>query len=211
MCRPIKFIHLWITLLSTVIAATLTGCGLFNPPLAENPTEVSQGIIKTFGAQLTETALFTTPSNTPTNTALPPTATITTTPTETATITQTHTPRPTLTPLPPRTGCQVLSIEPRAKTRMGPRNDFDAIWILKNTGFEDWDPEEVDFRYIRGYQFQKRHDVFTLPDTVEPQETIEIRIDMVAPAEAGEYTALWGLMHEDGWLLCAVLMDFIIE
>ena len=186
-----------------VIFVTTLGCSLPFQPFEEHPTEVSQNVILTFSALVTETAEKITPTHTPTITPIPPTTT------STATATQTATARPTLTPLPPKTGCQLISQTPRGKTRVGPREDFDAIWRIQNSGYAEWDKDEIDFRYLRGTKLQKRIDVYILPNNIEPQDTLDIRVDMVAPAEPGEYTSVWGLMDGDK-LLCAVMIDIIV-
>lgn len=199
--KPLRNKQLLSVLLIFMI---LLGCRLPTQQIEEHPTEIAQGVILTFSAQVTETAEKITPTSTHTLTPIPPTATVT------ATVTQTATARPTLTPLPPKTGCQLISQTPRGKTRMGPREDFDAIWTIQNSGYAEWDNDEIDFRYLRGTKLQKRTDVFVLPGNVKPQDTVDIRVDMVAPAEPGEYISVWGLMDGDR-LLCAVTIDILVE
>lgn len=186
-----------------VVFVMILGCSLPFQPIEVHPTEVSQNVILTFSALVTETAEKITPTHTPTITPIPPTTT------STATATQTATARPTLTPLPPKTGCQLISQTPRGKTRMGPREDFDAIWRIQNSGYAEWDKDKIDFRYLRGTKLQKRTDIFILPKNIKPQDTLDIRVDMAAPAEPGEYVSVWGLMDGDR-LLCAVMIDIII-
>lgn len=199
-----KLSKFYRSILVLAVFVTILGCGLPFQPIEEHPTEVSQNIVLTFSALASETAEKITPTDTPTITPIPPTAT------STATTTQTATPRPTLTPLPPKTGCQLISQIPRGKTRMGPREDFDAIWRFQNSGYTEWDKEKVDFRYLRGAKLQKRVDVYVLPNNIKPQGTLDIRVDMVSPAEPGEYTSIWGLMDGDR-MLCAVMIDIIVN
>jgi hypothetical protein len=201
MKKPIHF-KTFFTLL--LILFSIISCSLPGPKTVEKPTDISQGIVKTFSAQISATATHATPTSTVTDTPIPPTLTVSLTPTNTAT------PRPTLTPLPPQTGCQVNHQSPYYKQHFGPGADFDATWTLENTGFESWDPDTVDFRYLRGYKFQKNTDIFNFKSAVRPQNTVDIRVDMLAPRETGEFTSVWALM-DNGNLLCAVMIDLIIS
>jgi hypothetical protein len=149
-------------------------------------TQVQQ----TVAAGLTETALAM------------PTSTVTLTPTETATPepTATNTLVPTLPVYNTPTlssGCAIVSYAPEAGTRFKIGTDFDGRWELKNTGDDDWEAGEVAVKYLSGTEFQTKKDAVYSKEDVEPKHTTEFVVDMVAPKEAGHYTAAWALMHDD--------------
>lgn len=185
---------------------TILACSIPSPRQSINgsPTEVAKDIILTFSALTTQTAEHIPPTFTSTHTSIPSTTTWT------PTIAQTATPRPTLTPLPPKTGCELVSQTPRGWTTMGPRWDFDAIWTIKNAGLFTWDKDEVDFRYIHGEKMQKRSDVFVFSSDIKPGDSVDIRLDMVAPEAPGKYTGVWGLVNK-GTVQCYYSINIIVE
>lgn len=196
----------------TIQSAAITGvfiillaCSIPSRQSINNrPTEVGKDIILTFSALATETVEHIPPTFTPTSTSIPSTETFI------PTITQTYTARPTLTPLPPKTGCELISQTPRGWTTMGPRWDFDAIWTIKNTGLFVWDKDEVDFRYIHGEKMQKRMDVFIFSSDIKPGDSVDIRLDMMAPEAPGKYSSVWGLVNK-GTVQCYYSINIIVE
>lgn len=100
---------------------------------------------------------------------------------------------PVVTPNPPTTNttCEILSAVPN---RMPLRGDFDAVWTVKNTSGKTWDANSVDFKYVSGTKMHKYASIFDLPQTVKSGETVKIIVDMLAPDQAGIYTANWALV-----------------
>ena len=87
-----------------------------------------------------------------------------------------------------------VTIEDRAN--LEPGQAFTKTWRLRNMGECIWgDDYQVVFR--SGYQMSAP-DVINLPEDVEPGETVDISIDMIAPESTGIYTGYWMLRDEDG-------------
>ncbi len=92
--------------------------------------------------------------------------------------------------------CSVTT-SPSAYTEFPLGADFDASWKIKNTGTEAWDKAAVDYKHYSGTEMQKYEKAFDLPSTVDPDGTITLVVDMVAPNTAGTYTATWALVNGD--------------
>ncbi|NPV87669.1 MAG: hypothetical protein HPY45_16850 [Anaerolineae bacterium] len=133
--------------------------------------------------------------------ALPPTQTaapsLSATPLKTSTIAFT----PTRTKLPDYR-CELYDQTPRNGSSLLPNADFDGRWIVKNTGAKTWQAGEVVFRYISGYEFQKRYGELAI-GVVKPNKTAKIIVDMLMPLEPGVYKALWGItLEKDDSIIC---------
>ncbi len=105
-------------------------------------------------------------------------------------------PTPTNTPIPDLPDgyrCKIVSSSPQYGDSYLPNADFDGRWKIKNTGTETWEPGDVDYRFLSGAKLYARENVYDLPGTVAPDETIEIIVDMRAPATLGSYNSTWGL------------------
>lgn len=152
----------------------------------------------TAGAAQTQTAVL-----------IPATPTLTFTPT----VTRTPTLTPTFTPTfiwrmrsatPPKTAtstlgatsgqleCQLIAQDPEDGTELAPKTDFDAVWEVRNTGSASWDADNVDFGYVSGRKMHKKA-LYDLPKNVNKGESVDLVVDMVAPAENGTYKVVWSL------------------
>lgn len=85
--------------------------------------------------------------------------------------------------------CQVVSINPIPA--LEPREDFDVIWKVQNTGLKDWEKEHVMFLFAGGTEMHKYADRQTLPYTIKRGWVHEFVVDMLAPSEPGWYTTTW--------------------
>lgn len=190
-----------VTLLFGVLILAV-GC---TPAPTQTPTMDEQALAETLQVARTEAAqtvvaeitadALRNPSATPTNTPLP-TMTATSLPTNTPVpVLPTATPRPviTITNTPAAYQCAVELQVPEFGKDFPPRADFDAKWVVKNTGIETWDASGMDYFYSSGARMEKHGDRFDLPKTVKPGETVEIVVDMLAPADAGRYTTTWAI------------------
>ena len=108
----------------------------------------------------------------------------------------------TATPIAPTFQCSVTT-SPSAYTEFPLGANFDASWEIKNTGTEAWDKAAVDYKHLSGTELQKYDKAFDLPSTVEPDGTITLVVDMVAPNTAGTYTATWAIVTGDT-VLCTL-------
>ncbi|GAB4424551.1 MAG: hypothetical protein Kow002_14060 [Anaerolineales bacterium] len=164
-----------------------------SPSVPEQPAEPLETIIvKTADAAFTQTAMFISPT---------PTLTYTPVPTKTPTITPSPTPTfvfATWTPIPSATlpggstgkdySCSVLSVSPSG--RMAPRTDFDAKWVVQNTGEKTWDRNDADYYYSDGTRMHKKG-AYDFPETVQPGETVTLTVDMISPKNTGDFKAVW--------------------
>ena len=198
-----------VSLIVIVLVLLITACspGECTPSPAQE-TEIAAGIIAahteaaaTVVAEITEEARLN-PSPTVTETPLPsPTATLqpSLTPLPALTATSTKPPvvianTPTLTSTPSSFACQVVEKSPPDGTIFPPGGDFDGVWVLKNTGTEEWDAANVDYGFVSGENFSESEERFDLGETVDPGDEYKIIVDMTAPTDEDEYQTTWGIL-----------------
>lgn len=92
--------------------------------------------------------------------------------------------------------CQIVSVSPANGSTMDPRNDFDAVWRVRNNGQRNWDRNSIDFIYDSG---EKIHKVagYDLSSNVRTGDTTDLGVDMVAPRDPGTYSTTWTLRVGD--------------
>lgn len=191
-----KTILTWSLLAFSLLAVLGCASPFFIPSLVpEAPSEpLETVIVKTAEAAFTQTAM-----------AIPPTATITQTPPPTKTSTITPSPTATIifstwTPVAPtdepikRTdedySCTIASSSPGGS--LAPRTDFDATWVVYNTGKKSWDRNNADYYYSSGARMHKKA-AYDLPRNVDSGEKVSLVVDMIAPKNTGEYRIVWRL------------------
>lgn len=136
-----------------------------------------------------------TPTNTPTPIYTPlPTPTSTRMPTPT----QTPTPRPSPPPTPAPIGCTwsaayVADVTIPDDTRLDPGAAFVKTWRIHNNGTCDW--ENVRLTFTSGEQMQAPSFV-PIPPTAAGAK-VDISVEMIAPATAGNYNAAWSVCEGD--------------
>jgi hypothetical protein len=204
--RKVKLINLLISL-SMVLACVVPSLATPLPP--SDPAVISTFIAQTVNAASTQTArVLPTSTSTPTTTPTPR-GTDTPTPTATATVlfllsSPTSLVIPTFTAVSSGgsgTGsgtssdnyaCQVVSVSPANGTSFKARDDFDAVWKVKNIGQKSWDKNGVDYFYSSG---DKLHKVaaYDMSANVGVGSTTDIIVDMTAPKDAGSYSTTWNL------------------
>jgi hypothetical protein len=84
---------------------------------------------------------------------------------------------------------------------MEPEYAFTKTWRVKNSGTVDWG-EGAEFIFQDGEQMGATSPVPVA--NVKPGETIEISVDMVAPAEPGSYKGEWRLQTAAGFWLTTI-------
>lgn len=130
----------------------------------------------------------------------------------------TPTPLPTLPPLPtPSTASSpsasaatstvptclnsaefVRNLSIADNTAFKPGTMFAKIWQVKNTGTCTWTPSYA-LVYASGESMGSPA-VLPLPQVVKPGDTVDIRLNLVAPAIPSTYTGYWYLRDETGAL-----------
>lgn len=225
MFRPTKTI---LTGLAVCMVTVLTACNLGQAaeptPTALDMNALQTNVAATIAAQQTADAPTITPTFTITLTPVDATATATLgIPVETSALgTATISPTPSETPfgttaIPSFTPALVLNptssgpvckdsafdgdITIPDKTVMEPWQKFEKVWAVKNTGTCRWD-EGFYFAAVSGPPSmganQGIKNFKTKDRFVEPGATVAISIDMYAPGDPGEYTAIWHMYDDNG-------------
>ena len=101
----------------------------------------------------------------------------------------------TATPIISAVKCEVESLT-KPTGSFSPKQNFDAIWIVKNTSGLKWDKNEVDYKYLSGKKMHKYEKIYDLPQTIYHNDTITIIVDMTAPDdEPGTYSTTWAIVQ----------------
>jgi hypothetical protein len=191
----------WLTALALIMACAPS---LVTPSV---PT-TDPGAVNTFIAQTVEVASTQTaasiPSLTPTPTITPTVNTPTPLPSATATIIFIlSTPTPLVLPTSTTAAtssqnysCQVVRVSPANGTAFDPRDDFDAIWTVRNNGQKDWNRNSVDYIYSSGDKIHKVSG-YDLDDNVDTGNSIDLGVDMQAPKNSGNYSTTWTMRAGD--------------
>lgn len=191
----------WVTALALIMACAPS---LVTPSV---PT-VDPGAVNTFIAQTVEAASTQTaasiPSLTPTPTITPTVNTPTPLPSATSTVIFIlSTPTPLVLPTSTSGGtssqnysCQVTRVSPANGTAFDPRDDFDAIWTVRNNGQKDWNRNSVDYVYSSGDKIHKVSG-YDLDDNVDTGNSIDLGVDMQAPKNSGNYSTTWTMRAGD--------------
>jgi len=208
----VKFIP-WKIAAVVLIIAMLTGCQGARQAL--EPTVDAQPTYDTIKTQAVETAVAQMTLLAPTAAPLLPTEAPTEPPLVTETPTLVPTPLPSITPLPPTAiptntfvpwtatpfatatlstyNCTITESSPEFGYDMRAGGDFDGRWVVKNTGAETWESDEVDIKYISGTKFQTDVDALDLSADVAKNKSLTVIVDMLAPNSAGRYSAVWAI------------------
>lgn len=216
-----------IFLLAAIIA--LAGCSpqtgalstptvdsqVFASTVAAIQTEAAQTVYQTLtqSAALTPSATLPPPPTDTlqaTNTPLPTAAPSNTPIPATATLATPATQVPTAIPTQGAYQCAITALKPASGTSFTKGADFDLNVTFKNIGSETWDDNSVDFTYLNGAKFQKKVNAIDLPANVDPGDSINLIVDMVANTETGTQNATWGLVHS-GSSFCSVGIRVIVK
>lgn len=81
-------------------------------------------------------------------------------------------------------------------TRLNPGESFVKIWELENVGTCTWS-EDYELVFSRGDQMSGP-DSLSIDQEVEPGDSIQIAVDLIAPTSKGEYRGYWMLSDEEG-------------
>ena len=219
-----------ISLLSILLALLACELPASSAPSVSTsaPGAVETIIFETAKAAQTQTVEF-----------LPPTDTPTIRPTSTATRTKTPLPtstvlflfptntqvvldlpgsgggKPTKTPSPNEHDykgtkkCAVVGQSPPDGTAFKPRKAFTVRWTIKNTGTAAWRKGSFDYLYIGGDKFHDRG-LYDMNFILDPGETIELKVDMHAPKQPGNYETTWVLGTKKN-ALCKMTLAIVVK
>ena len=79
---------------------------------------------------------------------------------------------------------------------VAPGSTFTKTWRIRNNGTTTW-TTNYKLVFVSGTQMANQSSV-NLPYNVMPGQTVDISVQMTAPAEAGSYKSSWMLMNESG-------------
>ena len=103
----------------------------------------------------------------------------------------------TSTPQPPAAiACQLVSQTPPDNSALAANTAYTFTWVIKNTGTTKWDQSEYDVIFVSstsGTSMNEGSNVYDLPSTVNPGETVTISGTGTTPATTGSYTENWAI------------------
>ena len=206
----------WVTALALIMACVPA---LATPQApAIDPGAVNTFIAQTVNAASTQTAASM-PSLTPSPTITPIVNTDTPIPTATATVIFIlSSPTPLIIPTFTSSGggtstenysCQVTRVTPANGSAFNPRDDFDAIWTVRNNGQKNWDRNSVDYTYSSGAKIHKISG-YDLDENVRVGNSLDLGVDMQAPKDNGTYTTTW-TMHAGNKTFCTLTLTIVVR
>jgi hypothetical protein len=136
---------------------------------------------------------------------LEPPATPTPTATPTTTATLSPTPSPTITPTPTKIipcdqAAFVADVTIPDGTSFSPSFQFTKTWRLRNVGSCTW-TNNYSLVFYSGEQMSGKS--VSMPSTVAPGQTVDIAVDLAAPALPGSYRGDWMVRSSSGALFGA--------
>lgn len=81
-------------------------------------------------------------------------------------------------------------------TELRPNETFVKTWLLKNVGMTVW-TTGYSLAFVGGDRMNAP-EAIPLPQNVPPNETVEISVELTAPASPAHYTAYFNLQNPDG-------------
>lgn len=194
-----------------LLIAVLASCTAPTPMPTLTPVPTID-IVPTLNAVRTEaaqTVIADLTQNAPTAT-LTPTATTTSTPTTTPTRTSTLLPLWTRTPTQSALACQITSSSPARNTTYDANTDFDATWVIRNTGTEEWQQNDIDIRYSSGEKMHLGGDAFDLGSDVNVGDSYTLTLDMRTPGSSGTYSTTWTL-NLGAQVVCSMGLTIVVR
>jgi hypothetical protein len=156
-------------------------------------------------AYLTQNAPTITPTASPTSTP-----TYTSTPQFTPTKTNTLLPLWTKTPTQSVWGCEITSFSPALNASLNSSTDFDASWVVKNTGSTKWLQNDIDIRYSSGDKLQKSGDTIDLKKDVSTGESYTVAVNMRTPTDSGSHTTTW-TVNRGTQAICTMTLTIVVK
>ncbi len=193
----------WIVLLLTLVACNLPAT---NPPPTADPGMIFTAAAQTVEAQLTQSALLTPPTDTPAPTNTPLAETLT------SSFTPSSTPTPTITPtatVPCDRAKFIADVTVPDDTVFAPNTTFTKTWRIQNTGSCAWTTAYA-LAFDRG---DSMNGPATQPLTSEvaPGQTVDISVNLKAPATPGDYVGYWKMRNAAGVLFAQVWVKIRVK
>ena len=210
-------LFVWITALALIMACVPS---LATPSVPTvDPGAAGTFIALTVNAASTRTAAAM-PSLTPTPTLTPIVNTETPIPTATATVLFIlSSPTPLVIPTftsssgsgtsSDNFACRISRVSPANGTNFNPRDDFDAIWTVRNIGQRNWDRNSIDIIYSSGAKIHKVSG-YDLDSNVRVGDSIDVGVDMQAPKDSGTYSTTWVMRRGDNEF-CTLNLTIVVR
>lgn len=211
----------WVTALALIMACVPS---LATPSVPTvDPGAANTFIAQTVAAASTQTAASI-PTFTPSPTFTPTFVTETPFPTATATVIFIlSSPTPLVIPTFTSSGgggggggtssanysCQITRVIPPNGSAFNPRDDFDAIWTVRNNGQKNWDRNSVDYIYSSGAKIHKVSG-YDLDENVRVGNSTDLGVDMQAPKDSGTYTTTW-TMRAGNKTFCTLNLTIVVR
>ena len=182
--------------IALILISVLVGCNLPRSQVTTaSPDAVFTQAAETVAAELTHVAVLASPTpNIPTNTSTP-----TTTPSPVPTNTPVFT--PTNTPIPCNLGSFVTDVTYPDNTIVAPNQAFTKIWRIKNIGSCPWNSSySLIFDHQDGMGVNSGYAQALTSGVVNPGQTVDLSVNLTAPATPGTYTGYWRMRDPGGVL-----------
>lgn len=214
---------IWTVLMLVLIATFVLGAcnrpSLLQPSPTVDPVEKAMQTLQVKATQEYYQTQMSKPSATPTTVYIPPTNTVvqptqiptmapaTAVPTmvvqpspiviqpTAAPVQPTNRPQPTATPVPCNQVAFVSDVTVPDGSKIAAGTVFTKTWRLKNSGSCTW-ATTYDYAYVNGTLMSNK--IFDLPKEVRPGETIDISVEMTAPAAEGAYASEFMMVNTNG-------------
>jgi hypothetical protein len=80
-------------------------------------------------------------------------------------------------------------------TKFSGGTHFTMYWTIQNVGTTTWD-NTYRVRFFGGDRLGVKD--FVIPQTVKPQGSVKLTVEMTAPDKAGQYNSVWVITNPDG-------------
>jgi hypothetical protein len=192
--NPMKRFHLVVPVMLIIF---LVGCNLPGVTVQETPQSpdaVFTQAAQTVAAELTRVAVIASPTpnfptpNIPTNTFTP-------------TFTDTISPTSTNTPTPCNLASFVTDVTIPDNTQLATNQEFSKTWRIHNVGTCSWNSSYLlIFDHGDGIGVTTGYTQQLTTGVVNPDQMVDLTVNLKAPAAAGTYTGYWRLRDPNGVL-----------
>ncbi|MDX9991294.1 MAG: transporter substrate-binding domain-containing protein [Anaerolineales bacterium] len=87
--------------------------------------------------------------------------------------------------------CVVTKVLPTDAIKV--RENFDAVWTVRNISGQEWRTDTVDYKFISGTKMHEKSS-YDLTQTIKDGESANIIVDMNAPDQPGFYSTNWAIV-----------------
>jgi hypothetical protein len=103
----------------------------------------------------------------------------------------------------------LISRNPVNNQVFNPKTDFDARWVIENTGRRTWSSDNVDYIYYSGTKMHKEP-AYDLSQNVAQGDSVTIIVDMVAPKKEGNYSTTW-ILKIASIEFCKIQLSIVVK